>query len=308
MRAAFIKKLTEFAEKDSNIIVLTADLGWFFKSFRESFPNQFINCGVAEENMIGVASGLALSGKKVYCYSIAPFLTMRALESIRVNICLHNLNIVLMGGGGGLVYGKDGVTHQAIEDIAIMRSLPGMAIVAPGDLLEAEAIAKESINFERALYIRFGRDNAPQIHKDNFDFKIGKGIVLNKGKDIALIVSGSLLYEAEEARKLLLQKDCNITLVSMPTIKPIDEELIKELAKTHEFIFTLEDHSAIGGLGSAVQDVLNGIKHKGKFKKLGLPDEYSKYVGGMDYLYKCYGLDPHSIVEKINQIYAKIGD
>ncbi len=299
MRTTFVNKIEELAKDNPNIFILTADLGWFFKSFREKYPNNFINCGVAEETMIGIAAGMALSGKKVYCYSIVPFLVMRTLESIRVNICLDKLPIVLMGGGGGLLYGKDGVTHQSIEDISIMRSLPGMTVVAPGDLAEAKALAKESINYAGPLYIRFGRDNAPEVHKGEIDFKIGKGIVLNKGKDIALIASGSLLYEAKEARKLLLNKGYEITLVSMHTIKPIDAELIKELAESHKSIFTLEDHSLIGGLGSAVQNVLNDIEYKGKFKKLGLPDEYSKYVGEMDYLYKCYSLDSQSIADKI---------
>jgi transketolase len=302
MRTTFVNKIEELAKDNPNIQILTADLGRFFNSFREKYPNNFINCGVAEENMIGVAAGLALSGRKVYCYSIVPFLVMRALESIRVNICLDKLPIVLMGGGGGLLYGKDGVTHQSIEDISIMRSLPGMTVVAPGDLAEVKALAKESINYAGPLYIRFGRDNAPQIHKEQIDFKIGKGIVLNKGKDIALLVAGSLLYEAEQVRKLLFDKGINITLVSMHTIKPIDAELIKELAESHKNIFTLEDHSIIGGLGSAVQDILNDIEYGGRFKKLGLSDEYSKYVGDTDYLYKCYGLDVRSIVSQIQLV------
>lgn len=305
MRAAFVKEIENLIEDNPNILMLTADLGWFFSSFREKFPEKFINCGVAEENMIGIAGGLAWSGKKVYCYSIVPFLILRALESIKVNLCLENLNVVLMGGGGGLVYGKDGVTHQSIEDIACMRSLPGMTIVAPGDLFEVEAVAKESVNYPGPLYIRFGRDNPSPIHKENPNFKIGKGIVLNRGENIALIVAGSLLYEAEEARKFLAEKNCNITLVSMPTIKPIDKDLINNLAKTHEFIFTLEDHNIIGGLGSAVQDVLNETNFKGNFKKIGIPDEYPRTTGSMEYLNQYYGLDFKSISKKILSVAKK---
>lgn len=292
MRATFVKELEKLAEKDPNIMVLTADLGRFFDSFEEKFPNQFINCGVAEQNMIGVAAGLALSGKKVYCYSIIPFLTMRALESIRVNICYHDLNITLLGAGGGLVYGAEGVTHQAIEDISIMRSLPNMAVAAPGDLLESAALARESVNYNHPLYVRFGRDKAPQIHEDIPDLKIGKGIVLKRGKDIALVATGSMLLEAKKAAEM---KD--ITLVSMSTIKPIDKELLEELAQSHKRIFTLEDHSTIGGLGSAVSDALPGFK----INKIGLPDEYPKYIGSIDYLHKCYKLDAESIINNISQ-------
>lgn len=296
MRAIFTKKIEEFAKENSNILMLTADLGWFFKSFREKFPQQFINCGVAEENMIGVASGLALSGKKVYCYSIIPFLIMKTIESIKVNVCLNDLNVVLMGGGGGLVYGKDGVTHQSIEDISLMRSLPNMTVVAPGDLLEAEALAKESISFQGPLYIRFGKDNA-QVHNAAPDFKIGKGIILKQGRDVAIISCGNMLSEAKKTAGLLAQKGVNATLVSMHTIKPIDVNLLTDLAYSHKLIVTLEDHSIIGGLGSAVSEALPA--GFAGLVKLALPDEYSRHVGDADYLYKCYGLDSQSVAEYI---------
>lgn len=296
MRATFTKILEELAQKDSNILLLTADLGRFFKSFQEKLSKQFINCGVAEENMIGIASGLALSGKKIYCYSIIPFLIIRTLESIRINICYNNLNVKLMGAGGGLVYGTEGVTHQAIEDIAIMRALPNMTIVAPGDLLEIEAIARDSVNYPGPLYIRFGRDNPPKIHQNPPNLKIGQGIVLKEGEKIALISAGTLLFEAKKAAEKLAEKGIKITLVTMPTIKPIDKELLLNITKDHQVIFTLEDHSEIGGLGSAISEALPGFT---SLRKIALPDEYSKYIGKSDYLYKCYGLDSESVVEKI---------
>ncbi|KPJ55300.1 hypothetical protein AMJ47_00265 [Parcubacteria bacterium DG_72] len=295
MRTVFTQKLEELAKNDSDIMVLTADLGWFFGSFRKNLPNQFINCGVAEENMVGIAAGLALAGKKVYCYSISPFLTIRALESIKINVCLHDLNVVLMGAGGGLVYGMDGVTHQATEDIAVMRSLPNMTVVAPGDLLEIEALAEESVNYQGPLYIRFGRNNAPQVHANKPELRIGKGIILNKGEKIALIACGSLLFEAKKAVDKLKEKGLNITLVSMPTIKPIDKELLRILSESHKIIFTLEDHSVIGGLGSAVSDVLEDVK----INKISLPDKYLDFIGSVDYLYKKCGLDVESIAQKI---------
>ncbi len=301
MRKTFVKYLEEAAKANNDIFLLTGDLGKFFDSFKEKFPDRFLNCGVAEENMIGVAAGLALSGKNVYCYSIIPFLIMRTFEKIRLDLCFQNLNVKLLGAGGGLVYGLEGVSHQAIEDIAIMRALPNMAVVAPGDLLEAKEIAKASIDFKGPLYIRFGRDNIKPVHKKIRDFKIGKGIIVKEGKDIALLATGSLLYQSKLAADILVRKGLKITLVSMPTIKPIDKVLIKELAKNHKFIFTAEDHSQIGGLGSAVSDELMDINFKGFFKKIALPDEFSKYTGKTDYLYKCYGLDSESIAKLIKQ-------
>ncbi len=306
MRVVFTKKLEKLAEKNPDIFLLTADLGKFLNSFKEKFPERFINCGVAEQNMIGIAAGLSLLGKNVYCYSVIPFLTMKALENIRVDICYQNLNIKLLGAGGGLVYGFEGMTHQAIEDISIMRSLPNMTVVAPGDLLEAEAIAEESVNFPGPLYIRFGKDKPSQVHQTPPNFKIGKGIVLKEGKKIALIVAGTLLSEAKKTVESLAGKGVNITLISMPTIKPIDRNLLEELAKNHQAIFTFEDHSEIGGLGTAITEVLVEMNFKGKIKKIALPDEYSKYVGEMDYLYKCYGLDSEYLIKYILKEYQSL--
>lgn len=301
MRKTFVQTLEKLARKDKNIFILTADLGVFFKSFQQKFPERFINCGVSEENMIGVAAGLALSGKNVYCYSIVPFLIMKALEKIRVDICYQNLNVKLLGAGGGLVYGVEGMTHHAIEDIAVMRALPNMTVVAPGDLLEVEVAAKESAEYKGPLYIRFGKDNPPGVHKNISNFKIGKGIIIQKGQKVALIVAGTLLYQAKLAAENLNKKGIKISLISMPTIKPIDKKLLEELSGTHDVIFTAEDHSEIGGLGSAVGEFLLENDFKGVFRKIALPDEYSKYIGHQDYLYQKYGLDSESIAKTMTK-------
>ena len=175
MRQIFFQKLEEYAKKDKNMFLLVGDLGIkFFENFRKIDPGRAINVGVAEANMIGVAAGLSMSGKNVYCYSIIPFLTMRAFEQIRVDICYNNLSVKLLGAGGGLAYGAEGITHHAIEDIAIMRSLPNMTVVCPGDAKEAEMLAKESVNYPGPLYVRFGRDFDPHVHKGEINFKIGK--------------------------------------------------------------------------------------------------------------------------------------
>jgi transketolase len=301
MRKTFFETLGKIAKGDRNIFLLTADLGVkFLDSFRSFDPGRFINIGIAESNMIGVAAGLAMSGKNVYCYSIIPFLIMRTFEQIRIDICYNALNVKLLGSGGGLVYGAEGVTHHAIEDIALMRSLPNMAIVAPGDALEAKAVAEASVNFKRPLYIRFGRDVDPSVHREEgFDFQIGKGIVVNRGNDICLIATGSMLYLAKLVTDSLKDKGLSATLVSMHTIKPLDKRLVEECLRNHRAIFTIEEHNIIGGLGSAVCEVVAESRFKSIFKRIGIQDEYCSDIGKVDYLREKVGLTPENIVNLI---------
>lgn len=301
MRKIFFQTLAEEFKKDKSIFMLFADLGVkFFYDLKKIDPERVIDVGVAEANMIDVASGLAMSGKNVYCYSIIPFLIDRALDQIRVDIAYNNLNIKLLGAGGGVVYGLEGVTHHSVNDIAIMRSLPNMTVVAPGDVKEAIALAKASIGFPGPLYVRFGRDCEPEVHREEIDFKTGKGIVVNKGKDICLIATGStMLSAAIEVTDRLSKEGKNPTLVSMHTIKPLDRELIFDLAKDHSQIITLEDHNVIGGLGSAVSEVLLEGGYKGAFRRIGIPDTFSEHVGRPDYLMEKLGLDSKTIYDKL---------
>jgi transketolase len=300
MRKIFFQKLEEFAQKDENLYLLVADLGIkFFNNFKKIDQKRAINVGVAEGNMVGLASGLAMSGKNVYCYSIIPFLVIRGLEQIRIDICYNNLNIKILGAGGGLVYGAEGITHHAIEDIALMRALPNMTVVCPGDSKEAEYLAEESINYQGPLYIRFGRDFNPLVHKKEINFKIGKGIVVNQGEDVCIITTGTMLYSANNILEKLKEKGFNSGLISMHTVKPLDVELIKLLSNTYKAIFTLEEHSVIGGLGSAVSEVLAENNYKGRFKRIGIKDKYSLICGKADYLLKNYCLDEDGIINTI---------
>jgi len=307
MREAFVKTLEKLCQSDNDIFLLTGDLGFkLFDSFREKYPERFLNMGIAEPNMIGVSAGLALSGKKVYCYSMIPFLVMRCFEHIRIDICYHNLNVRLIGVGGGFVYGLEGVTHHAIEDVAIMRTLPNMTVVAPGDPFEVSACIDASVVYKGPMFIRLGRRGEPQVHSTAPDFKIGKGIILfNKGNDICLLATGTMLYKAKIASELLLKKDFGVTLISLHTIKPLDETLIKDCAKKYRSIFSIEEHSIVGGLGSAVAEVLSEICYNGIFKKIGLPDEFNHYVGRAEYLYQKYGLVPESIADNIIKLIKK---
>jgi len=308
MRKVFFQTLQEIVKKDSSIFLLTGDLGVkFFYDLRNIDPKRFINVGVAEANMIDIAAGLAMSGKNVYCYSIIPFLVMRTFEQIRIDLCYNNLNVKLLGAGGGLVYGVEGITHHAIEDIAIMRSLPNMTVVAPGDAREAEALAKASVYHQGPLYIRFGRDSDPVIHGKEFEFEIGKGIIVKEGKNICLIATGTMLCLAKIASDILEKQGLNVTLISLHTIKPIDTELIKNCAKNYKAIFTLEEHNIIGGLGSAVAEVISEIKYGKLFKRIGIPDKYSfPNIGGPDYLREKFGLTPEIIAQTILKEYKKL--
>jgi len=301
MRRTFFETLGRIAKDDRDIFLLTADLGVkFLDSFRNLDPQRFINAGIAESNMIGVAAGLAMSGKNVYCYSIIPFLIMRAFEQIRIDVCYNDLNVKLLGSGGGLVYAAEGITHHAIEDIALIRSLPNVTIVAPGDALEAKAAAEASVDYKGPLYIRFGRDVDPLIHREeDFNFEVGKGIVVSRGEDICLITTGSMLYLGKLVTDGLKSRGVSSTLVSMHTIKPLDTDLVEECLRHHRAIFTIEEHNIIGGLGSAVCEVVAESRFKGVFKRIGIPDEYCSDIGKVDYLREKMGLAPENVVNLI---------
>jgi transketolase len=301
MRTTFVKTLTELAHENENVFLLTADLGFkLFDEFRHDFPDRFINVGVAEQNMIGVGAGLSLSGKNVYCYSMIPFLILRALEFIRVDLCYQNLNVKLIGVGGGLTYGLEGVTHHAIEDIAIARALPNLTVVAPGDPVEARGIIRESTDYPGPLYVRLGGNNDPVVHKDGQEVAIGKGIVLQEGEGVTLFCTGGTLPAAKAALEIIeIEKKVRPTLISLHTIKPLDTRLVSMHAKRSHAVFTVEDHSVIGGLGSAVGETLLEQGYTGLFRRIGLPDQYSPVVGRSSYLKQVCGLTAEGIAERI---------
>jgi len=306
VRDTAVKVLEKLCAGKANIFLLSADLGFrLFDSFINTFPSRFINAGVAEANMIGVAAGLALSGKNVYCYSMVPFLTMRCFEHIRVDLCYHNLNVKLMGVGGGLYYGLEGMTHHAIEDIAIMRSLPNMTVVVPGDTLEVQAVINESVTYEGPLYIRLAKDENQHVYDTMPAIKIGKGNVVHEGSDISIFANGSMLHPAKLVTGMLARKGLSVALVSMHTVKPLDVALIKRCAKDSKAIFTVEEHSIIGGLGSAVGEALMELNYKGIFRRIGIPDAYGQAIGSTNYLREKYGLTPGAIADYVLKEYQR---
>lgn len=300
MRVNFFKALERKAKLHDNIYLLTGDLGFkLFDDFRAKYPDRFFDIGVAESNMIGIAAGLSLSGKNVYCYSIIPFLIMRAYEHVRNDISYHNLNVKLIGAGGGFTYGLEGFTHYALEDLAIMRILPNMAVVVPADPKEAISLAEVSVEYEGPIYIRLGRTGEPSIHTKPVEFRIGRHIMLNEGKDIAIFAIGNMVYTAKQVIEKLKQNKIQATLINMHTLKPLDKKIIEQIASTHHAIFTAEEHYINGGLGSALAEHLIESGFKGKFIRIGMPEKPDKYIGNADYLRSKYGLTCESIYKRI---------
>jgi transketolase len=291
MRNTFAQCLLERARKDRRIFVITADMGFsVFEGFAERFPDRFLNVGVAEQNAVGVAAGLALSGRVVYVYSIIPFITMRCFEQIRLDAAYMHTNIRLVGVGAGLSYGAQGPTHHAVEDIAIMRSLPGMTVCCPGDPVETRQLLEQSFDYKGPIYFRLGKNRAAVIHDRKTKITIGKAIKLKDGKDGALIVTSTMLEQGMQWVEAWARKGIRVTLLSMPTLKPLDKAAVSSVIRRGLPIITLEEHGIIGGLGSAVAEVIAESGKSVKFRRIALPDEYSRDIGGQEYLRKKSGL------------------
>lgn len=307
MRDTFVRTLIELAEKDKNIELITGDLGFgVLKPFWEQCPNQFTNAGIAEQNMTTVAAGMALEGKKVFTYSIGNFPTFRCLEQIRNDCAYHNANVKIVCVGGGVVYGSLGMSHQATEDIAIMRSLPNVVVTCPGDLVEAEEVTKAITNMDGTCYLRLGRGGERKIHKKIEGFSIGKAIKIRKtvGKGrVAVFSTGAILDEVTEACDTLITEGYGIEQYSFHTVKPIDKETIMECADTCDYIITVEEHNIIGGFGGAVAEIVAEYGGKAKLIRIGLNDQYCSMVGNQQYLRSKLGVNKEIISAKIKELY-----
>jgi len=301
MRDTFVRTLVELAKNNKNIELVTGDLGFgVLKPFWEQCPDQFTNAGIAEQNMTSLAAGMALSGKIVFTYSIGNFPTLRCLEQIRNDCAYHNANVKIVCIGGGFSYGSLGMSHQATEDIAILRALPNVAVFAPGDLVEAEAVTKAIASYPGTCYLRLGRGGEKRIHDKLDDFEIGKAIKIKDGKDIAIFSTGAIFDEVIGAYEELVKNGLNPIVYTFPTVKPIDKETINKTAKECKYIFTVEEHNIVGGFGSAVSEVVAEIEgEKATIKKIGLNDEYSVKVGSQKHLRREYKLDSTSIFNTI---------
>jgi len=286
MRSMFIRCLTELAAKDERVYVVTADMGFsVLEAFGERFPDRLLNVGIAEQNAIGVACGLALSGKVVYVYSIIPFVTMRCFEQVRVDVAYMNTNVRLIGVGAGYSYGPAGATHHAIEDIAIMRALPNMTVCCPGDPIEVREITRRSADHVGPMYIRLGKNGEPNIHDTAVSIEIGRAARLTAGEDLLLITTSNMLELGKTwIEQLAAERGKKATLLSMPTVKPLDTALICEFIAKGIPIFTLEEHNIIGGLGSAVAEVIAESGKAVRFRRIGIQDQFMHTVGSQSYL------------------------
>jgi transketolase len=303
MRDSAIHTLIEMGKKDKDIELVTGDLGFgVLKPFWEALPNQFMDAGIAEQNMTSVAAGMALEGKKVYTYSIGNFPTLRCLEQIRNDCAYHNANVNVICVGGGFVYGSLGMSHHATEDIAILRALPDVTVLCPGDVTEAEACIKASAEIEGTCYIRLGRGGEGRV-TDNVDFKVGKAIKIRDAKDldkkVAVFSTGAILRDTCEACDELEKSGIGVEQYSFPTVKPIDSNVIKACADKYEYIFTVEEHNIVGGFGSAVAEVMAEYGGKSRLVRLGINDVYCTKVGNQAYLREQYGISADKIAEKV---------
>lgn len=305
MRNTFVKTLIKLAELDERIFVITPDLGFsVLEEFEEKFPDRFLNVGIAEANAVSIASGLALSGKIVYVYSIMPFVTMRPFEQIRVDVAYMNTNVRLVGVGAGVTYGPAGATHHSIEDIAIMRALPNMALLSPCDPYEVQELIKESVNHQGPIYFRLAKKGEPVISNILNEIKIGKSNYIKKKEEskIAILFTGNSSDIAIEVELNLANNGYLVDLISIHSIKPFDYESMSLILSSKEYIFTIEEHSIIGGLGSVVSEFIAESKFNPIFKRFALPDEYSHYVGSQLYIRERFGFTSNNIANGIMEI------
>ena len=305
MRTTFVNTLTQLARKNEKVICVIGDTGFsVFEEFEKEFKERFINVGIAEQNFVSVGAGLAAMGMKPYIYNVVSFMTLRSMEEIVLDVCYQENPVVLVGVGGGHAYGSAGPTHHAYFDIAMMRMLPNMTVVCPADPIEMKAVMEASEAFDRPMYIRIGRSVDPVVHHRPIDFQIGKGICMKDGADGILFATGTMVKDAVCACDLLKDMGIDMALCSMHTIKPIDADLIQECIAKYPALFTLEEHSMNGGLGSAIGDVIMGSKKKDSilFKKFGFPDTFAPVTGSREYLNAYYGLDVRSVANSIKEV------
>ena len=299
-RDGYGKALAELGEK-YDFVVLDADLAAATKTgvFKKAFPNRFFDCGIAEGNMMGVAAGIASTGKTVFASSFAMFAAGRAFEQVRNIIGYPHLNVKIGATHAGITVGEDGATHQCNEDIALMRTIPGMVILNPADAVEAKACVEAALKHSGPVYLRFGRLAVPVIYEEGHTVEIGKGSVVSEGTDVTIIATGLMVSIALEANEILKSEGISARIVNMPCIKPIDEELIKESAEKTGLIVTCEEHNIIGGLGSAVAEVVCESKPV-PVVRVGVNDTYGKSGKAQD-LIPVFGLDAQSVANRVKE-------
>jgi transketolase len=307
-RATFGLVALELGNTVDNLMILTADLSTSagLERFKKTFPDKFLDVGIAEQNMMGVATGLASEGFKVITTTIAPFQTLRCCEQIRVNLGYMNQNVCMVGLGSGIAFGTLGYTHCCIEDVAIMRSIPAITVISPADCTETVKAILAALHHKESVYIRLtGGIKNPIVYKEDYSFQIGKANILREGRDITIVAAGTMVYESLQAADILSAQGISARVVNMHTLKPLDSSVIEQACELSKLIVTVEEHSIIGGLGSAVAE------HKAQMKKsppqliLGLPDNFGK-AGEYSCLLERHGLTARQIAQKIMKQYENL--
>lgn len=304
MRNAFARQLLHLAAADERVVLLSGDIGnRLFDPFKERFPERFFNCGVAEQNMIGVAAGMALCGMRPVAYTIVPFITTRCLEQVRVDVCYHDVPVVIAGVGGGLCYANLGATHHSCEDIALLRSLPGMTVVCPGDPVETELALAAAVRHDGPVYLRLGKKGEPVVHATPPAFEIGRGIMLREGDDVALLSTGNTLPLAMEAAERLQAAGVSAGVVSLHTVKPLDDALLDSLFSQTQLVATIEEHGLIGGLGGAVAEWLcdRNEPQSARLVRFGAADRFLHESADQFHAREQYGLTVENISHTIQR-------
>ena len=302
MRETCLDQVYALAKTDPRIVFIGSDLGvGTLRKFKEEMPDRFYMEGISEAHVVGMAAGLALEGSVVYVNTISTFLTRRCFEQVAVDVCLHNLNVRLIGNGGGLVYAPLGPTHLAIEDISIFRALPNMTIVAVADAEEMKRLMPQTVDHQGPIYIRLAKGYDPIVTNDDVPFRIGKGLPMRKGRDALLVTTGITLKVAQEAAKLLALEGIECAILHMPTVKPLDLELLLDLANGVRAVVAVEENTILGGLGSAVAEAIAeaGFSTGKKFRRIGIPDVFSDRYGSQANLLDYHKINTDEVVSTV---------
>ncbi len=306
MRNAFAAEITELAATEKGLVLLSGDIGnRLFDNYKKRFPERFFNCGVAEANMVSVAAGMALDGLRPITYTIASFMTTRCLEQIRVDVCYHNVPVIIVGVGGGLSYAANGGTHHSCEDIGFLRMLPNMTVICPGDPVETRLGLRAALERNGPVYIRLGKKGEPVVHQTEPEFTLGKGITVRKGTDVCLLSTGNILPVAVEAASRLEQHGVSAQVVSNHTVKPLDLELLAHAFANFSAVVTVEEHSVLGGLGGSVAEWLSEqAPQRARLGRIGTPDGFLHEAGDQEYARQRFGLTADGVTGKVMKVLA----
>ena len=301
MRNAFADEITKLGAVNERVVLLSGDIGnKLFDKFKDSANGRFLNCGVAEANMMSVAAGMALCGLRPVIYTITPFTTTRCFEQIRVDACYHEAPVVIVGTGSGMSYAELGPTHHSCEDMGILRTLPNMTVIAPGDTVELRLALRAALQAAGPVYMRIGKKGEPTVHQGQPEFKIGKSITVRPGKDVCLISTGVMLSVMADAADQLAKKGISARLESFHTVKPLDTQTLNEVFGAYPVVAVAEEHSVIGGLGGAIAEWLAAQESvRAKLLAFGTPDAFMHEVGSTQYARDKFGLTASNIANSV---------